>query len=408
MDLLDDATSMRDDLVRLRQEFHAHPEVGLEIPWTQERVLRELDDLGLEISTGTGTTSVTAVLRGGARDEADPRIVLLRGDMDALPVAEETGLDFASTNGAMHACGHDLHTVGLLGGARLLAQHRDHLRGDVVLMFQPGEEGWDGAGVMIDEGILDAAGRRADAAYGMHVFSSMYPHARFTSRAGTMMSASHHLEVTVRGQGGHGSAPHRAKDPIAATAEMITSLQTMVTRRFDIFDPVVLTVGIIEGGTRRNIIPDTARFEATVRRFSEASARTLRAGITDTLQGVARAHGVEVEIGYHDEYPLTINTAAEVDFGAGVVRDVLGEERYEEMPDPISGSEDFSRVLDAVPGAFIAVGAVPPGADRESAPMNHSPRADFDPEVLPDLAAVYAALAVRKLESLAGDGDLHV
>ena len=408
MDLLDDATAMSDDLVRLRQELHAHPEVGLDIPWTQERVLRELDDLGLEISTGTGTTSVTAVLRGGARDAANPRTVLLRGDMDALPVAEETGLDFASTNGAMHACGHDLHTVGLIGGARLLAQHRDHLRGDVVLMFQPGEEGWDGAGVMIEEGILDAAGRRADAAYGMHVFSSMYPHAQFTSRAGTMMSASHHLEVVVRGQGGHGSAPHRAKDPIAATAEMITTLQTMVTRRFDIFDPVVLTVGIIEGGTRRNIIPDTARFEATVRRFSEASATRLHEGITDTLQGVARAHGVDVEIGYHDEYPLTINTAAEVDFGAGVVREVLGEERYEEMPDPISGSEDFSRVLDAVPGAFIAIGAVPPGLDPDDAPMNHSPRADFDPAVLPDLAAVYAALAVRKLESLSGDGDLDL
>ena len=308
----------------------------------------------------------------------------------------------------MHACGHDLHTVGLIGGARLLAQHRDHLRGDVVLMFQPGEEGWDGAGVMIEEGVLDAAGRRADAAYGMHVFSSMYPHAQFASRAGTMMSASHHLEVVVRGQGGHGSTPHRAKDPIAATAEMITSLQTMVTRRFDIFDPVVVTVGIIEGGTRRNIIPDTARFEATVRRFSEASATKLREGITDTLQGVARAHGVEVEIDYHDEYPLTINTAAEVDFGADVVREVLGEERYEEMPDPISGSEDFSRVLDAVPGAFIAIGAVPPGRDRADAPMNHSPRADFDPAVLPDVAAVYAALAVRKLESLSGDGDLDL
>ena len=408
MDLLDDAIGMREDLVRLRQEFHEHPEVGLDLPWTQERVLRELDDLGLEISTGTGTTSVTAVLRGGARDAADPRTVLLRGDMDALPVAEETGLGFASTNGAMHACGHDLHTVGLIGGARLLAQHRDHLRGDVVLMFQPGEEGWDGAGVMIQEGVLDAAGRRVDAAYGMHVFSSMYPHAQFTSRAGTIMSASHHLEVVVRGQGGHGSAPHRAKDPIVATAQMITSLQTMVTRRFDIFDPVVVTVGIIEGGTRRNVIPDTARFEATVRRFSEASATTLRAGITDTLQGVARAHGVEVEIGYDDEYPLTINTAAEVDFGADVVRDVLGEGRYEEMPDPISGSEDFSRVLDAVPGAFIAIGAVPPGLDRETAPMNHSPRADFDPTVLSDVAAVYAALAVRRLESLSGDGDLDL
>ena len=185
-------------------------------------------------------------------------------------------------------------------------------------MFQPGEEGWDGAGVMIKEGVLDAAGRRADAAYGMHVFSSTYPHGQFVSRPGTMMSASHHLSVVVRGQGGHGSAPHRAKDPIAATAEMITSLQTMVTRRFDIFDPVVITVGVIEGGTRRNIIPDTARFEATVRRFSEASAARLREGIDDTLRGVApgaRRRGGDRAT--RDEYPLTVNTAAEVDFGAG-------------------------------------------------------------------------------------------
>jgi len=400
VDLLDDARTLGADLTRLRKELHQIPEIGLQVPRTQELVLRELDGLGLEISTGTGTTSVTAVLRGGARDADDPRTVLLRADMDALPVAEETGLDFASTNGAMHACGHDLHTTSLLGAARLLAQHRDALRGDVVLMFQPGEEGWDGAGVMIEEGVLDAAGRRADAAYGMHVFSSMFPTHQFLSRPGTMMSASHALHVTVRGSGGHGSAPHRALDPIAATAEMITSLQTMVTRRFDIFDPVVLTVGIVEGGTRRNIIPDTARFEATVRRFSETSADLLRAGIHDVVEGVARAHGVEVEVDYHDEYPLTVNTAAEVEFGAGVVRDVLGQERYDEMAFPIAGSEDFSRVLGAVPGAFIAIGAALPGWDHETSPTNHSPRADFDPAVLPDAAAVYAELAVRRLASL--------
>ncbi len=400
MNLYDDAHSMAGDLAELRKRLHAEPEIGLDLPRTQEQVLRELDGLGLEISTGTDTTSVTAVLRGGARNADDPRTVLLRADMDALPVAEETGLDFASTNGAMHACGHDLHTTGLIGGARLLAQHRDRLRGDVVLMFQPGEEGWDGAGVMIREGVLDAAGRRADAAYGMHVFSAMLPSARFASRPGSMMSASHHLSVVVRGQGGHGSTPHRAKDPIAATAEMITSLQTMVTRRFDIFDPVVVTVGVIEGGTRRNIIPDTARFEATVRRFSEASLERLVEGIDDTLRGVARAHGLEVDYEFSGEYPLTVNTAAEVDFGAGVVREVLGEERYEELPAPIAGSEDFSRVLDAVPGAFIAIGAVPEGLDPDTAPTNHSPRADFDPGVLPDAAAVYAELAVRKLEAL--------
>ena len=401
MDLHDDARGMADDLVQLRRELHQQPEIGLDLPRTQERVLAELDGLGLEISTGTGTTSVTAVLRGGARDAVDPKTVLLRADMDALPIDEESGLDFAATNGAMHACGHDLHTASLIGGARLLAQHRDQLRGDVVLMFQPGEEGWDGAGVMIEEGVLDAAGRRADAAYGMHVFSAMIPHGRFVSRPGTIMSASHALHVTVRGEGGHGSTPHRARDPIAATAEMITSLQTMVTRRFDIFDPVVITVGVINGGTRRNIIPDEAYFEATVRRFSEASAGRLQESIQETLQGVARAHGVSVDIDYKGEYPLTVNDADEVDFSVGVIHEVLGEDRYEELPAPIAGSEDFSRVIDAVPGAFIGIGALLPGRDTETAPMNHSPRADFDPGVLPDAATIYAELAVRKLDALA-------
>lgn len=400
MDLHDDARGMAGDLAELRKELHRDPEIGLDLPRTQEKVLRELDGLGLEVSTGSATTSVTAVLRGGARDDADPRTVLLRADMDALPVAEETGLDFASINGAMHACGHDLHTASLIGGARLLAQHHERLRGDVVFMFQPGEEGWDGAGVMLQEGILDASGRRVDAAYGTHVFSNTFPAYQFASRPGPLMAASHGLFVTVRGRGGHGSAPHRTRDPIAATAEMITALQTMVTRRFDVFDPVVVTVGIIEGGTRRNIIPDTARFEATVRRFSEANAVRLLEGIHDTLRGVARAHGVEVDIEYDDEYPLTVNDAAEVEFAADVVREVLGTDRYDDLADPIAGSEDFSRVLAAVPGAFVFIGATLPGHDPETAPSNHSPRADFDPGVLPDAAAIYAELAVRKLDAL--------
>ena len=217
------------------------------------------------------------------------------------------------------------------------------------------------------------------------------------------MAASHGLAVTVRGRGGHGSAPHRGRDPIAAMAEMITSLQTMVTRRFDIFDPVVLTVGMVEGGTRRNIIPDSARFEATVRRFSEASAAVLREGIHDTLRGVARAHGVEVDIEYHDEYPLTVNHASGVDFAAGVVRDVLGEDRYEELPDPIAGSEDFSRVLAGGARAPSSSSAPRcPAATRRRRPTTTVPRADFDPGVLPDAAAIYAELAVRQLEAFAG------
>ena len=339
------------------------------------------------------------MLRGGRRDDGDPRAVLIRGDMDALPVEEQTGLEFAATNGAMHACGHDLHTTALVGAARLLAAHRDGLKGDVVFMFQPGEEGFDGAGVMLREGVLEAAGRRVDAAFGMHVTSNHLPSGLFSSRPGTILSASHGLFVTVHGEGGHGSAPHHARDPIVAAAQMIVALQTTVTRTFDIFDPVVITVGTISGGTKRNVIPDTASFEATVRRYSEANEQRLGAAIKRTLEGVAAAHGVDVEFRFETEYPTTVNTAAEVEFAADVVRDVLGPERYRELPVPISGSEDFSRVLAEVPGAFLMIGATPPGRDPATAPMNHSPRADFDPDVLSDAAAVYAGLAAQRLEA---------
>lgn len=401
MNLREDAAAMSGDLLELRRTLHQIPEIGLQLPQTQEQVLKELEGLGLEISTGTSTTSITGVLRGGRRNADNAKTVLIRGDMDALPVAEETGLDYASTNGAMHACGHDLHTTALVGAAKLLSAHRDQIQGDVVLMFQPGEEGWDGAGVMIDEGILDAAGSRVDAAYGMHVFSNKMPSGLFVSRPGTMMSASHGLHVTVRGEGGHGSAPHSAKDPIAAAAAMIVALQTMVTRSFDMFDPVVVTVGMMQGGTKRNVIPDTAMFEATVRCFSESNAELLARTIKRTLEGVAMTHGVQVEYEFISEYPTTVNTDSEVDFCADLIRNTLGEDRYEELKDPVSGSEDFSRVIAAVPGAFIGIGACLPDRDLDTAPMNHSPRADFDPTVLSDSAAIYASLAVSRLDKFA-------
>jgi hippurate hydrolase len=393
----DDARALQDDLVQLRRTLHAVPETGLVLPRTQEHVLAALQGLPLEVSTGTATTSVVAVLRGGARTDTVPRTVLLRGDMDALPVVEETGAEFASTNGAMHACGHDLHTTALVGAARLLAQHRDRLAGDVVFMFQPGEEGHDGAAVMLDEGVLDAAGHRVDHAFALHVFSNLMPKGTFISRPGPILAASHALRVTVRGAGGHGSAPHHARDPISAAADMVTSLQTMITRTFDVFDPVVLSVGVIAGGTQRNIIPDTASFEATVRRFSDGNAERLQWGIGRVLEGVAAAHGVAVEWDLAGEYPLTVNDAEQTAFAADVIRELVGEERYVELDRPISGSEDFSRVLGAVPGAFLGLGACPPELDPLQAPFNHSPRAQFDDGVLGDAAAVYAALAARRL-----------
>nr|WP_202506621.1 M20 family metallopeptidase [Amycolatopsis rubida] len=390
-------------MAQLRRELHREPEIGLDLPRTQERVLRELDGLGLEISTGTDTTSVTAVLRGegAARDSAQPRTVLLRADMDALPVQEATGLDFAAANGAMHACGHDLHTTSLVGAARLLHTHRDRINGDVVLMFQPGEEGWDGAGVMLKEGVLDAAGQRVDTAYGLHVFSSMLPSGQFASRPGTLMSASHKLLVTVHGEGGHGSMPHRAKDPISAAAAMITALQTMITRRLDIFDPAVLTVGVIRGGTKRNVIPATAEFEATVRCFSDDTAALLDTTIRETIDGAARANGVTADVVFENEYPVTVTDADETAFGAEVVRETIGEQYYTDLPNPVAGSEDFSRVLAAVPGTFLGLGALMPGLEPHTAPNNHSPYADFDPSVLSRAATVYAELAVRRLDRFA-------
>jgi hippurate hydrolase len=398
MAVLADAMQMRDDLAVLRHALHAEPEIGLDLPRTQQKVLAALAGLPLEITTGTRTTSVTAVLRGtGASGHGT---VLLRGDMDALPVQEKADLPWRSTiDGAMHACGHDLHTTMLVGAARLLSAHRDRLHGDVVLMFQPGEEGCDGAAVMLAEGVLDAAGRRPDAAYALHVFSATQPLGRFVTRSGAILSASDTLDVTVHGAGGHGSTPARAKDPVVPVAEMITALQTMVTRQFDIFDPAVLSVGSLHAGSARNVIPDTASFAATVRTFSRAAQERMSHAVPRLLRGIAAAHGVDVDVRYAAGYPLTVNDAGETAFAAATIDEVFGGGRHAGLANPYNGSEDFSRVLAEVPGSFIGLGATPAGIDPETAPFNHSPYARYDDAVLPDGAALYAELALRRLDA---------
>jgi len=400
MTLHEDASSLTSDLVALRHDLHRRPEVGLTLPHTQERVLAALEPLPLEISTGTALTSVTAVLRGRPGGPA----VLLRGDMDALPVTERTAVPYASETGdTMHACGHDMHVAMLVGAAHLLADRRESLAGDVVFMFQPGEEGFDGAGKMIAEGVLDAAGQRVVAAYGLHVSSASVPGGVFTSRSGPMLAASDRLIVTVRGAGGHGSAPHLAKDPVPVLAEMITGLQTLVTRTFNVFDPVVLTVGMVRAGTRHNIIPDDAYLEATVRTFSPANRERMAEVSVRYIESVAAAHGLEVDVEYRIEYPVTATNPAETDFLAATVAEVFGPDRFARMENPLTGAEDFSRVLNEVPGSFAMLGAVPPGVDPATAAYNHSPQATFDDAVLPDGAVLLAELAIRRLEREAAD-----
>jgi amidohydrolase len=401
MNLVEEAAGRASDLAELRHAIHQEPELGLHLPGTQRRVLDALSGLPLEVTEGDELTSVTAVLRGG---QPGPTI-LLRGDMDALPLVEAVDVPFRSrVEGAMHACGHDLHTTMLVGAAHLLAGHQQELAGNVVFMFQPGEEGFDGAGKMIGEGVLEAAGERPVAAYALHVFSSAWRHGTFATRSGPIMAASDVLTVTVRGAGGHGSAPHRARDPIPAAAEMTLALQTFVTRSIDAFEPTVITVGSLHAGNRYNIIPDQAELVATVRTFDPDVRRQVAQGVERVCQGIAAAHGVDVEVRFSDQYPVTVNNGDESGFVGRTVADLFGESRFFELPHAITGAEDFSRVVGAVPGAMIFLGAMPPGADPARRPDNHSAEASFDDGVLADGTALYAELAVRRLSAEAGAG----
>jgi hippurate hydrolase len=395
VDLLDDARSLHDELIALRRELHRDPEVGLELPRSQERVLAALDGLPLTVTTGrAGLSSVVAVLRGGA---STGRAVLLRGDMDALPIAEETGLEFASTNGAMHACGHDFHTSMLVGAARVLCAHREALAGDVVFMFQPGEEGFDGARHMIEDGLLDATDTTPEAAFALHVASAAYPSGVVAVRPGPMLSAADVLHVSVVGSGGHASAPYRAQDPIAVAAEIVTALPTLVTRQFDPFDPVIITVGSFHGGTQHNIISELARFDATVRTFSVAHQKAIAERAVRLCRGIAEAHGLRAEVEWETLYPVTMNAPAEAAFVADTAAALFGADATLALANPHTGSEDFSRVLDRVPGAMAFLGATPPGLDPETAPYNHSALAVFDESVLSPGAALYAQLAFDRL-----------
>ncbi|MGW3277111.1 M20 metallopeptidase family protein [Nocardia rhamnosiphila] len=389
------------DAILLRRELHRNPEVGLDLPWTQARILRALDGLGLEVSTGTATTSVTAVLRGGAVSGGPRPVVLIRSDMDALPVTESTGLAYASGNGAMHACGHDLHMAILVGAAHRLAARRDELTGDVVFVFQPGEENWGGALAMLAEGVLDAAGRPVDAALGLHVFSYDLPHGVFGMRRGPMMSGSNTFTVSFAGSGGHGSAPQTARDPIVAAANFVSALQTAITRTFGMLTPVVATVGQISGGHSGNVIPDTAQLSGTARAFTAADSARLRALVTRVADGVAATHGVEAETELIEVAIPTVSTEAEADFAIAAARRLYGDSGVEVMEHPCTASEDFSWFLDRVPGAFVLLGACPPGRDPASAPSNHSPFAVFDDAVIEGGIRFETEWAIARLDALA-------
>ncbi|TDO67411.1 hippurate hydrolase [Kribbella sp. VKM Ac-2571] len=392
MSLVEEATAIAPGLIELRRELHQVPEVGLELPKTQALVLDAMAGLPLEITTGKELTSVVGVLRGGRPGPT----VLLRGDMDALPVVEETGLAYASQNGNMHACGHDLHTTGLVGAAQLLSAHRDELSGNVIFMFQPGEEGLGGAGYMLREGLLSATGDKPIAAYALHVWSQAAK-GTFQLRPGTIMASSNQLHITVHGKGGHGSTPDRTIDPVPVVAELVLALQTYATRRVNVFDPVVITVTQLEAGVAINVIPNTARLGATVRTLSDAMLEQLTRELPALAERIAAAHGCTVDARLDPQYPVTVNDAGRTAETASILTDLFGAERVQQLDNPLMGAEDFSMVLREVPGTFVMVGARPDDVSEEEAPSNHSSLVRFDDAVLADQAAALAQLAAKHL-----------
>jgi amidohydrolase len=391
--LLARAKELLPDLVALRRRLHRAPELGLDLPMTQRAVLDALAGRGLELATGRGLSSVVAVLRG-----ANPgATVLLRADMDALPIREQTALEYASENGAMHACGHDVHVAGLVGAALLLAPMRDAINGSVIFMFQPGEESGGGAQQMLDEGLLDVSGVRPAAAYGIHVVPG--ERGTFWTRPGAIMAGANVLDVTVHGRGGHGSTPHQAIDPVPALAQVIIALQTFASSRFAPSEPVVISVTVLGAGEASNVISDSATLRGTVRTVAKDSVDVLRMELPLLVHGIAAANRCTADVEFRVGYPVTVNDGVLAERALSVVADLLGTNRAVRRHQPLMASEDFSYVLDAVPGVFLLLGATPPELDPAEAEFNHSPRALFDDGVLADQAAALAALALSHVAS---------
>jgi hippurate hydrolase len=388
--LMAEAEKVLPDVVALRRRIHAEPELGLELPRTQQAVLEALTGLDLEVATGGRTSAVVATLRGSRPGPT----VLLRADMDALPLEEDTGLAFASRQpGRMHACGHDAHVAMLAGAARLLAARRDQLAGCVKLLFQPGEEGFGGARILIEEGLLDAP-PRVDAAFAIHVDPTL-PAGAVATRPGPILAAGDLISIDLVGKGGHASMPHHAVDPIPVAAELVLAFQSLVTRRADAFDPAVLTIARIQSGTTANVIPEAASLLGTLRTVSERTRSQMHDGIRRVAAGVAAAHEVEARVHVVPGYPVTVNDAGFVDFARATASELLGGERLIDMRAPIMGAEDFSYVLQRVPGAMVFLGARPDG-DGPAAAI-HSNRMLLNESALSAGVALHAAVALRYL-----------
>ena len=389
-----------DDVVALRRAIHADPEVGLHCPRTTEKAKAALAGLPLEIHDSTSTTGFVAILRGGGgqgisgREGSNGRTVLLRGDMDALPMEEETGLPFASRNaGAMHACGHDAHTAMLVGAAKALSARVDELPGTVVFMFQPGEEGHHGARFMMDDGLLAKAA--PEAAFALHISPNM-PAGTVVSRAGPLLASAETVHAVIRGRGGHAAMPHDLVDPVPIACEIVLALQVHIARRIPVADPAVLTITTIKAGTgSHNIVGDAVELLGTLRTLSEATRAKMHDAFRSIVTGIAAAHGASAEAWLDRGYPVTQNDPRAVAMFEGAAAAVgCG---YQTMPAPMMGGEDFAYVLAEVPGAMAFLGVAPEGTDFRTNPPLHNTRMTIEEATMAKGVALHCAMAERFL-----------
>jgi hippurate hydrolase len=386
-DLVAAAQAGNDELIALRRAIHAEPELGLDTPKTRDKLEEALAGLPLTISRSDRTSGFIAVLEA----TRPGRTVLLRGDMDALPIEEATGLDFASREpGRMHACGHDSHSAMLARAAHVLCAKREEFAGRILFMFQPGEEGHHGARIMIEEGLLGDP--LPDAAFALHIWPTL-PHGTIACRTGTMLASTDTLRARIVGKGGHAAMPHDARDPVPVAAEIILALQSEVARRTPVTDPIVLSITKVSAGTTHNVLPDAVELLGTLRTLSSQARHRGREAFERICTHVAAAHGCSAEVAIEQGYPPTINDAR----AAELVREIAGD-AFLELPASNMGGEDFSYVLEKVPGAMAFLGVAPEGEDAAGRSPLHNPSMMIDESVLPKGVALHCAFAMNYLK----------
>ena len=390
-----EAEALAPQLVSWRRDLHQHPELAFQETRTADLVARSLGSLDIEVRTHVGRTGVVGLLHGGRPGPT----VMLRADMDGLPIQENSDAPYASqVPGVMHACGHDGHVAILLGAAILLSRHAADLPGDVLFVFQPAEEGLGGAAAMLADGLLTDHGVPA-AAFGLHLWNTM-PMGRVCAQAGPMMAAADVIQIVVRGRGGHGALPHEAVDAIAVTGQILSALQTIVSRNVDPQETAVLTIGTVHGGTAFNVIAETVALEGTIRTFSPAVRATVLTRLKVLLDGIAAGMGARYELRVQDVAPAVVNDAGITEIARAAAVQVVGATSVA-WHAPLMVSEDFSEYQRLVPSCYMLLGSGNPALGLDV--PHHNPRFDFDEQVLPLGAALLAAAARRFLL----EGTIH-